>query len=150
MKAVRFEEDQGRWTSLGQGRRGVDLVMELRNLQYCPTFFTVKKKKSWPPHNLLGFFSGSAVENSPAMQEMQDTRVWSLGGEDPQEEGMAAHPSVLDWRIPWTEEPAGLQSIGSQRVKTHWSDLAHMHMICSQRVFPSLPFKDPSTLLEIK
>ena len=54
------------------------------------------------------------VKNRPAMQETQETRVQSLGGEDPLEEGTAAHCSVLAWRIPWTEEPRGLQSMGSQ------------------------------------
>ena len=53
------------------------------------------------------------VKNPPAMQEMW---VRSLGGEDPLEEGMATHSSILAWRIPWTEEPGGLQSIESQRV----------------------------------
>ena len=45
------------------------------------------------------------------MQEMQETRVWSLGWKDPLEEGMAAHSSTLAWRIPWTEEPGGLRFI---------------------------------------
>ena len=49
------------------------------------------------------------VENWPAMQE---TRVRSMGGEDPLEKGMAAHSSVLAWRIPWTEGPGALQSWG--------------------------------------
>ena len=49
-----------------------------------------------------GFPGGSAVKNPPAMQE---TWVQSLEGEDPLEEGMATHFSMLDWRIPWTEEP---------------------------------------------
>ena len=44
-------------------------------------------------------------------------RVLSLGGEDPLEEGMATHSRILAWRIPWTEEPGGLQSIGLQRVR---------------------------------
>ena len=44
-------------------------------------------------------------------------QVRSLGQEDPMEEGMATHSSILAWRIPWTEEPGGLQSIGSQRVR---------------------------------
>ena len=48
------------------------------------------------------------------MQEPQETRVQFLGGEDPLEEGMAAHSSILAQRIPWTEEPGGLQSMGSQ------------------------------------
>ena len=50
------------------------------------------------------------------MQETQEAWVQSLGGEDLLEEGMATHSSILAWRIPWTEEPGGLQSIGSQRV----------------------------------
>ena len=47
---------------------------------------------------------------------MQETQVRSLGQEDPLEEGVAAHSSILAWRIPWTEEPGGLPSMGSQRV----------------------------------
>ena len=50
------------------------------------------------------------------MQEMEETWVRSLGQEDPLEEGMETHSSVLIWRIPWTEEPGGLQSIVLQRV----------------------------------
>ena len=54
------------------------------------------------------------IENLPAMQE---TRVQSLGQEDHLEKEMATHSSILAWRIPWTEEPGGLQSLGSQRVR---------------------------------
>ena len=50
------------------------------------------------------------------MQETQEMRVQSLGQENPLEEGMATHSSLLAWRIPWTEEPGGLQSLGSQRI----------------------------------
>ena len=53
------------------------------------------------------------VKNLPAMWE---TWVRSLGWEDPLEEGMVTHSSILAWRIPWTEEPGRLQSMGSQRV----------------------------------
>ena len=53
------------------------------------------------------------VKNLPAMQE---TWVQSLGQEDPLEKGMATHSSILAWRIPWTEEPGGLQQMGLQRV----------------------------------
>ena len=52
-------------------------------------------------------------KNLPAIQE---TQVQSLGWEDPLEKGIAIHSSILAWRIPWTEEPGGLQSMGSQRV----------------------------------
>ena len=56
------------------------------------------------------------VKILPAMQETQEAQVCSLGQEDALEEGMATHSSVLSWRIPWTEQPDGLQSMGSQRV----------------------------------
>ena len=54
------------------------------------------------------------VKNPSAMQEAQETPVQSLGQEDPLEEEMATGTSILAWRIPWTEEPGGLQSVGSQ------------------------------------
>ena len=53
------------------------------------------------------------VKNLPAVQE---TQVRSLGGKDPLQKEMANQSSILAWRIPWTEEPDGLQSMGSQRV----------------------------------
>ena len=53
------------------------------------------------------------VKNPPAKQE---SRVRSLGREDPLEEEMATHSSVLAWETPWTDEPGGLQSVGSQRL----------------------------------
>ena len=56
--------------------------------------------------------------NPPARQELQETQVPSLGGEDPLEEEMATHSSILAWEIPWTEEPGRLQSIGSQESDT--------------------------------
>ena len=56
------------------------------------------------------------VKNLPAMQETQETWIQSLGWEDPLKEGMATQSSILAWRTPWTEEPVGLQSMGSQRV----------------------------------
>ena len=65
-----------------------------------------------------GFPHGAVVKNLPAMEE---TRVQSLGWEGPLEKGMATHSSILAWRIPWTEEPGRLQSLGSQR-QTQLSD----------------------------
>ena len=56
------------------------------------------------------------VKNLLLKEEMQKTRVRSLGGEDPLEEGMATCSSVLAWKISWTEEPGRLQFMGSQRV----------------------------------
>ena len=58
------------------------------------------------------------AKNLPAIQE---TWVWSLGREDLLEEGMATRASILGWRIPWTEKPGRLQSMGSQRVRRDWA-----------------------------
>ena len=63
------------------------------------------------------------IKNMPAVWE---TQVWSLGWEDPLEKGMATHSNILAWRISWTEEPDGLQFMGSPRVRDDWSDLARM------------------------
>ena len=72
----------------------------------------------------MGFPGGSAGKNLRAMQE---TWVLSLGQEDSLQKGMATHSSILAWRIPWTEEPGGLQSTWSQRVGHNWAtEQAHV------------------------
>ena len=68
---------------------------------------------------------------------MQEMRIWSLGHEDPLEKEMATHSSILAWEIPWTEEPAGLQSMRSQRVGHDWAT-EHTRMYIGQ----SLPGDD--------
>ena len=72
-----------------------------------------------------GFPGGSDGKESARMQE---TQVQSLGWEDPLEKGMATHSRFLAWRIPWTEEPGGLQSTGLQRVRHDWAtNTTHIH-----------------------
>ena len=77
----------------------------------------------------VDFPGGSVVKNLPAVQE---TWFQSLGQEDLLEKEIATHSSTLAWRTPWTEEPAGLQSIGLQRVERNYNDLAQhpAHVIC--------------------
>ena len=70
-------------------------------------------------------------------------QVPSLGWEDPLEEGLETHSSILAWRIPWAEEPGGLQSMRSQRVKHDGSDLAHVHTLMKETSESSL---SPSAL----
>ena len=65
------------------------------------------------------------------MQETQETWVWSLGQEDPPEEGETTHSSILACRIPWTEEAGEPQFLGSQRIRHDWSDLA-----CNNQLYP--------------
>ena len=69
-------------------------------------------------------FACDANGKEPSCQETQEVQVKSLGQEDPLEEGTATHSSILAWRIPRTEEPGGLQSMGAQRVGHDGSDLA--------------------------
>ena len=61
------------------------------------------------------------------MQEPQEMQILSLGQEDPLEKDMETHSNISAWRIPWTQEPRGLQTIGLKRVKHDWSDLACVH-----------------------
>ena len=74
------------------------------------------------------------VKDPPAMQETQETcRFDPWVKEDPLEEGMVTYSSILAWKIPWTEEPAGLQSKGSQRIRHNWETkhiYAHYYQIC--------------------
>ena len=80
------------------------------------------------------------VKNLPAMQET----VPSLGREEPLEKGMASHSSILAWRIPWTEEPGGLQSMGSLRVDTtEWLTLA---LSFSHLLYPPCVFQSQGSL----
>ena len=79
--------------------------------RHWTTWEPVRNAESWtlPQASQVAL----VVKNPP---EMRETWVQSLGWEDPLEEGMTIHASILAWRIPWTEEPGGLQSIGLQRV----------------------------------
>ena len=93
------------------------LMRELRS--HMPPSM-VKKKKKKTKKEWIYVYMGSqvalVVKHLPAMQETQEMQFQSLSWEDPLEEGMATHSSILAWRISWTEEPGGLQSMGSQRV----------------------------------
>ena len=118
-----------------------------------PTFHATPKK-SWassgnirmPWHLLLSMrFSGSVVKNELPVQEMQGTWVQSLGQEDPLEEEMVTHSSILACEVPWTEEPGRLLSTGSQSqtwLSTYACYYYHFNnnfgnVICSsQRFFP--------------
>ena len=84
----------------------------------------------------MGYPGGSSVKNLPAKQEMW---AWSLSQKDPLEEGMATHTSILDRKIPWPEEPGGLQSIVSQWVERDWSDLARVQALNRWTCFRNSP-----------
>ena len=86
------------------------------------SWYTVVLASGVQQNDLVIYLYGTSlvaqmVKNLPAMWEI---RVWSLGQEDPLEKEMATHSSVLAWKIPWTEEPGGLQSMGLQKVGHDW------------------------------
>ena len=91
---------------------------------------------SWVKTELFDMYGASQevllVKNPPSNAgDLRDPWVnpcrFNLGQEDPLEERMATHPSILDWKITWTEELGRLRSIGAQRLRHNWSDLAHTH-----------------------
>ena len=90
------------------------------NLQWIYSFYVTPR----------AFPGGSVVKNLPVVQKMQEIQVRSLGHEEPLEEGIATYSSILAWRIPWREEPGGLQSMGLQRVGHDWT---RMHAGPSER-----------------
>ena len=115
-------------------------------MNYEPAFYEITRSPSLP---IFGYFRhgkhvhecvcmcmwgaslvAQMVKNLPAVQE---TRVRSLGQEDPLEEGMATHSSTLAWRIPWTEEPVGLQSMGSQKSQARLKQLRTSMCGCEVR-----------------
>ena len=77
---------------------------------------------------MWGFLrGGKSVKNLPTMHE---TQIQSLGWEDPLEKGIATNSSIIAWRIPRTEEPGGLQSMGSWRIRHNWATKhTHKHMV---------------------
>ena len=76
-------------------------------------------------NNTTIFPGGSDCKESAAVQE---TQVWSLALEEPLEKGMATHFRILTWRILWTEEPGGLESMGLQRARYDWATNSKWHM----------------------
>ena len=88
------------------------------------------------------------VQNLPAMQETQELWVRFPGQGDPLEEGMATHSSILLWKILWTEESEGLQSIGSQRVRTTTATEHALTTVTSTLTFPQSEMR-ASTVFEL-
>ena len=84
----------------------------------------VAKSKSWAS------LVAQRVKHLPVMQK---TQVQSLGWKDPLEKEMATHSSILVWRMQWTEEPSGLQSMGSQRVRHDWATTLRVNLKCSSQ-----------------
>ena len=95
-----------------------DPTIQWRMQALLPTHrWDPRKQRKRVSFLLLLFFTAQMVKNLPVMQE---TQVLFLGQEDPLEKGMATQSSILAWRILWTEEPGGLQSIMLQRVRHNW------------------------------
>ena len=127
---------------IGQGTI-VNLVIKYNGKQFqkyhiCICIIESYKQKRVTLWNLVMYASlvAQRLKHLPAMQE---TWVWSLGWEDPLEKEMATHSSIFAWRIPWTEEPGGLQSTGLQRVGHDWPNLLYFTFIlCFLPVFQNI------------
>ena len=96
----------------------IESQLKISNPQFKKNFFVCNFMWSWAS------VVAQMVKNLRAMPEIW---VWSLSREDPLEKEMATHSSILAWRIPWTEEPGRLQSMGSQRVGYNWATNTHKH-----------------------
>ena len=103
--------------------------LHLHDSPYLPAIFSGALQIS----RTVGFPGGASGKESACQYKRQ---VQSLGQEDPLEEEMATHSNILAWRIAWTEEPGGLQSVGSQRVRHNWKSI-HTHTFLGACV----PFK---------
>ena len=117
--------DQKEWDTTEQLSTGIYLVVTDAR---CPMVSALISAEilsasfggsSW---STSGAFPRGSIKNLPAVLEIW---VWFLGGEDPLEKGLATYSSILAWRIPWTEEPGTLQSMGSQRVGPEWVTKTH-------------------------
>ena len=116
----RTQEDPGLWpVSWGaDSERNGQVSRHCVGLQMPLVFFALRSTMSSSQPQWASLVA-QMVKSLPARQ--REAQVRSLGGEDPLEQGMATHSSLLAWEIPWTEEPGGLQSTGSlQRVGYHW------------------------------
>ena len=104
------------WTAARQAPVSADFArQEHQSPELTGGLFTTSSSWEDPSDAYSQFLVPQTVKNLSAMQE---TRLRSLGGEDPLEKGVAAHPRTPAWRVPWTEQPGGLQSMGSQRVES--------------------------------
>ena len=123
------------------GQRGNSQGIQL--LCWLPSVFP-----PWLVLSLLQFFALSKLQVGASrviqwlkyLTAMQELQIWFLGLEDPLEQGIVTHSSILAWRIPWTEQPGGLQSMGLQRVGQNWSYWAPMHAL---QVFTCAKWETP-------
>ena len=96
-------------------RNTIDKVMKIRQL-LSPRKMKDCIRKRLVLVDFLDILTFLMVQNVKSLPAMQETWVQFLGWKDPLEKEIATHSSILAWRIPWTEEPGGLQSMGSQRI----------------------------------
>ena len=96
-------------------------------LQCCASFCSKTVWISCKHTYIWGFPGGASGKGATCQRRRHESWVYTLSWEDPLEEGMVTHSSILAWRIPWTEGPGGLQSLGSQRVGHDWSNSALTH-----------------------
>ena len=112
----------------------------MERLNNLPKDITESRRARIPTQAFLvpRWFPGAVVKNLPANAGdawYADMWVQSLSQEDPLEEEMATHSNILAWKIPWTEEPGGLQSLGLQRVRHDWACMYVMSFLVPESMF---------------
>ena len=105
--------ETGSWCPKGWG----PLHLMCLHLLVSVSFTDAVSNTNMIKQHSIGILTSLVAQMVKKLPALQQTWFRSLGQKDPLEEGMATHSSILAWRIPWTEEPGGLQSRGSQRVK---------------------------------
>ena len=113
-----------------------DLLVVSQNSDVSWLCFIIEKEYRLQSAEKKGCLVSQMVKSLPAMQE---TWVWSWGQEDPLEKETATHSSILAWEIPWTEEPGGLQSLGSHRVGHDWATNTFTFRLQSGETSQELP-----------
>ena len=101
-------------------------MQETQEMRFDTRVRKIPWRREWLPIPLQTSLVAQTVQHLPTMRE---TWVWSLSWEDPLKKEMATHSSTLAWKIPWTEDPGRLQSMGSQRVGHDWATSLLLHPI---------------------
>ena len=111
-------EEGMEWTLKGSFPLGLTGLISLLSKGLWRVFSSITVQK----HQFFGAqLTSMVLQTVKRLSTMRETQVWSLGWEDPLEREIAIHSSTIAWKIPWTEEPGRLQSMGSQRVGHDWA-----------------------------
>ena len=120
-KTMMLGKIEGKRRTGWQRMRWLDSITKSMDMSLSKLWEIVKDRAGWHAAVHEVAKTSLVAQTVKRLSTMQETRVRSLGWEDPLEKEMAIHSSTIAWKIPWTEEPGRLQSMGSQRVGHNWA-----------------------------